>query len=95
MKLVSLESWEKEFEYDYYMYIPLTILLNSCIGSIAAMKILSHGTSFTTGLELTICVALCMGYNGALYASINRKVIFWWLIISLVVNISLIIINLF
>lgn len=95
MKLVSLESWEKEFEYDYYMYIPLTILLNSIVGSLAAMEILTHGTTFLTGLQLTICVALCMGYNGALYASINRKVIFWWLIISLVVNALFFFINLF
>jgi len=85
---------EQEFEYDYYMYVPLSIIVNSCIGSIAAMTILAQGTSLISGIELTICVSLCMGYNAALLAGSNRKRAFWFLVISLFINLLLILITL-
>lgn len=94
MKTLSIKKLQDEFEQDYYMYIPLTIILNSCIGSIAAMTILAQGTGIIAGIELTICVALCMGYNAALLAGTNRKFAFWLLVISLLVNILLILITL-
>lgn len=94
MKLLSIKEMQREFEFDYYMYVPLTIILNSCIGSIAAMTILMQGTSLLTGIELTICVSLCMGYNAALLAGANRKLTFWLLAVSLVVNLLLILVTL-
>ncbi|MCZ4320259.1 hypothetical protein O4H26_14795 [Aequorivita viscosa] len=94
MKTLSLKHWQQQFEHDYYMYVPLSIILNSCIGSIAAMAILAQGTSLISGVELTLCVALCMGYNAALLAGSNRKFAFWLLIVSLVVNLLLILITL-
>ncbi len=94
MRVLSIKSLQKEFEYDYYMYIPLTIILNSCIGSIAAMTILAQGTSLTSGIELTLCVSLCMGYNAALLAGSNKKIAFWMLAVSLIANMMLILITL-
>lgn len=94
MKALSIKSLQKEFENDYYMYIPLTIILNSCIGSIAAMTVLAQGTGIISGIELTICVSLCMGYNAALLAGSNKKIAFWLLALSLVVNLLLILITL-
>jgi hypothetical protein len=85
---------QNAFEEDYYMYLPLTIILNSCIGSIAAMTILAQGTGLVTGIELTLCVSLCMGYNAALLAGSNRKFAFWLFTVSLLVNILLILITL-
>lgn len=77
------------------MYIPLTIVLNSCLGSIVAMKILAQGTTLISGIGLGIIVTLCMGYNGALYAGVNRRFTFWWLMVSLAVSILFFIITLF
>ncbi|WP_310993244.1 hypothetical protein [Aequorivita marina] len=94
MKSLSLKSLQQEFEHDYYMYVPLTIILNSCIGSVAAMTVLAQGTSLLSGIELTICVSLCMGYNAALLAGSNRKLAFWLLIVSLIANLLLILITL-
>ncbi len=94
MKSLSIKSLQKEFENDYYMYIPLTIILNSCIGSIAAMTVLAQGTGIISGIELTICVSLCMGYNAALLAGSNKKIAFWLLAVSLVANLLLILITL-
>ena len=94
MKTVSIKSLQDEFEKDYYMYVPLTIILNSCIGSIAAMTVLAQGTSLLSGIELTICVSLCMGYNAVLLAGFSRKFIFWLLATSLIANLLLILITL-
>ena len=94
MKIPSVKSMQVAFIHDYYMYVPLTIILNSCIGSIAAMTILAQGTSLISGIELTLCVSLCMGYNAILLAGSNRKLAFWLLVISLLVNMLLILITL-
>ncbi|WP_026452305.1 hypothetical protein [Aequorivita capsosiphonis] len=94
MKALSLKSLQHEFEHDYYMYVPLTIILNSCIGSIAAMTVLAQGTSLLTGIELTLCVSLCMGYNAALLAGSNRTFAFWLLLVSLAANLLLILVTL-
>lgn len=94
MKTLSVKELQFEFEHDYYMYVPLTIILNSCIGSIAALTVLAQGTSLISGIELTICVSLCMGYNAALLAGSNRKFAFWLLLVSLVANLLLILITL-
>lgn len=40
-----IKKLEDEFSHNYYMYIPLTIILQSCVGSIAAMFILYQGTN--------------------------------------------------
>ena len=94
MKLISIKEMESEFVFDYYMYVPLTIVMNSIIGSIATMTILMQGTSLLSGIELTICVSLCMGYNAALLAGINRKFAFKFLLVTLVVNLLLIVVTL-
>ncbi len=89
-----IQKWQKEFIHNYYMYIPLTIILQSCLGSIAAMYILYQGINWVSGLELTVCTVLCMGYNAAILAQADRKLGFWLLMISLIVNSLLIMINL-
>lgn len=94
MKLISLNEMEDEFDANYYIYAPLTIILSSCIGSISAMVILMQGTSLLSGIELTICVSLCMGYNAAILAGVDRKFTFKLLMASLLVNLSLIIVTL-
>ena len=94
MKPLSIKALQNEFENDIFMYIPLTIILNSCLGSIATMTILAQGTSLLAGFELTLCVTLCMGYNAALLAGMNRKFSFWLLGVSLVLNLLLILITL-
>lgn len=94
MNSTTIKKMQHDFEKDIYMYIPLTIILNSCIGSIAAMTILAQGTSLFSGVELTLCVSLCMFYNAALLAGLNRKFSFWLLVASLLGNVLLILITL-
>ncbi|WP_339697037.1 hypothetical protein [uncultured Marixanthomonas sp.] len=94
MKTISEKSLLVEFKENYYAYMPLTIILQSCIGSIAAMLILAQGTSMLSFIELMVCVSLCMGYNAALLAQAPYKLSFRLLGISLIANILLIFINL-
>ncbi len=95
MKNLSVNEVIHEFEYDYFMYVPLSIILQSCIGSVAAMLILANGTTLLTGIQLSLCVSLCMGYNAALLVQAKIKPIFWLLMASLLINTILISINAF
>ncbi len=83
-----------EFKSTYYTMIPLSIILQSCIGSIAAMYILVDHTRSTAMLELIICVVTCMFYNAAVLAQLRVKWVFNLLLLSIVINVLLIIINL-
>ena len=95
MKTISEKKLLAEFKENYYAYVPLTIILQSCIGSIAAMLILAQGTSTRSFIALLICVVLCMGYNAALLAQATYKLSFRLLVASLVINVLLILIHIF
>lgn len=83
-----------DFKENYILYIPLSIILQSCIGSIAAMYILINSKiSEFYLLELTLCVIVSMAYNAAIMAQLKLKWVFNLLILSLIVNIILITLN--
>ena len=87
-------QYYNEFHDKYTMYIPLTIILQSCIGAIAAMYILINGLDTIPSLvQLFICVVLTSFYNAAILAQLRDKWVFNILLISLLVNISFIVIN--
>ncbi len=86
----------KDFNENYILYIPLTIILQSCIGSIAAMYILMNSPNEAFKFfELTLCVVLAMGYNAVIFAQLKTKIIFPILLASITINILLIIINVY
>jgi len=74
-------------------YIPLMIILSSCIGSVAAMYILMQDRSLAQVLQLWVCVLLCMGFNASILAQLRVKLVFNILIASLSINSLLIGIN--
>lgn len=82
-----------DFKEHYILYIPLSIILQSCIGSIAAMYILMNSNPTFHFFELTLCVVVSMAYNAAIFAQLNRKWVFNFLILTFVVNVPLIVIN--
>ena len=76
------------------MYIPLTIILQSCIGGIATMYILMNGLDTISSLvQLFLCVILTSFYNAAILAQLKGKMVFNLLLMSLVFNVMFIIIN--
>ncbi len=83
----------KDFEEMYMAYIPLMIILSSCLGSIAAMYILMQERSFMQVLQLWLCVLVCMGFNASILAQMKPKIVFHILIVSLLVNSIFVLLN--
>ena len=83
----------KDFREMYMAYIPLMIILSSCLGSVAAMYILMQDRSSMQVIQLTICVIVCMTFNASILAQMKPKLVFNLLITSLVTNTLLAIIN--
>ncbi len=87
-------QYYNEFKDKYTMYIPLTIILQSCIGGIATMYILMNGLDTISGLiQLFLCVILTSFYNAAILAQLKGKIVFNLLLMSLLLNIIFIVIN--
>ncbi|RPD98758.1 hypothetical protein EGM88_06090 [Aureibaculum marinum] len=82
-----------DYKKHFLMYIALTIIFQSCLGSIAAMVIVSQDNDVLSIVELSVCVMVSMLYNTSLIASFKKEIAFNLLIISLVVNSTLILIN--
>ena len=83
-----------DFKKDYIIFIPLSIIFQSCLGSIAAMFILMNSIKTFHFVELTFCVIFDMAYNGAIFAQIKIKWIFNLLLATLFIDVILILINL-
>lgn len=77
------------FQRGFIGYCTLGVLVQSCLGSIAAMAILQNGTSFGNMVQLFLVVISCMAFNGAVLAQQKPKVVFniliWSVLLSLVI----------
>ncbi len=78
----------QDFQSSYMMMIPLTIIFQSCLGSIATLYILMNKGPMML-LQLGICIAVTMMYNASVLAQLNKKVVFNLLIISVLSNVLL------
>jgi len=83
-----------DFQNRYSLYIPLFIIFQSCLGSVAAMYILMNSTKTFHFFELILCVSVCMIYNSSVLAQVKSKWVFNLLILSVIVNTFLILLNL-
>ncbi len=83
----------REFKQHYMLYVPLTIIFQSCLGSIATMAILSNTTGRLQIAELTISVCLTMLYNVSILGRFKINIILNILIMSVLLNTVLFLIN--
>ncbi|OBX23152.1 hypothetical protein LX77_00189 [Gelidibacter algens] len=83
-----------DFREHLTLYVPLSIIFQSCIGSIAAMFILKNSNPTFHFLDLTLVVIFAMAYNGSLYAQMKPKLIFNLFIATVLIHVTFIIINL-
>lgn len=83
----------KEFSGSMSLYVPLSIIFQSCVGSIAAMYVLMNSKGSTFLLELTLCVTVSMLYNASIMAQMKKNWVFNLLIASILINVFLIILN--
>ncbi|HEY0091919.1 MAG TPA: hypothetical protein VGB43_05470 [Flavobacterium sp.] len=81
------------FERSFMGCTTVGILVQSIIGAIAAMAVLTHGNSLIQMLQLFIVVASCMVFNGSVLSQQKPKVIFNILFCSAFTCIVLAIVN--
>lgn len=79
-----------DFQKSYMLMIPLSIVLQSCLGSIAALYILKEQGSFML-LQLAICIAVTMIFNASILAQLKTHIVFRLLVLSLFSNMVLLI----
>ncbi len=91
MKLYN--EYLNRFKESYLMMVPLTIILQSCIGSLAAMKILMNIDRQGALIQLSLCVCVSMMYNAAILAQMKIKIVFILLLLSLFFNSLLLVLN--
>ena len=84
----------REYKKNFLMYAALTIILQSCLGSLAAMTISRNIGKPTYFIELSLCICIAMLYNVAILAMFKAKWAFNILLLSIGINSILLIINL-
>lgn len=84
----------EDFKEHLTLYVPLTIIFQSCLGAIAAMFILKNSYPTFHFLDLILVVSFAMAYNGALYAQLKSKVLYNLFITTILVHTVFLIINL-
>lgn len=78
------------FQSSYLLMVPLSIVVQSCLGSIAALYILiAKGPYLLT--QLAVCIAVTMMYNASILAQLKSTIVFKFLVLSLFVNILLLV----
>lgn len=84
----------EQFKAQFYAHAVLGILVSSCLGSIAAMLVLTKGTTILCMSQLFVVTAVSMAFNGSVLAQVKPKYVFNLLILSVVMNALVIAINL-
>jgi hypothetical protein len=77
------------FAGSYFQLIPLTIIFQSCIGSIVVYFLLQGIPSFWDMLQLLICVAATTMYLGAILGQIHVKKVYHIFLLGVLTNIIL------
>jgi hypothetical protein len=77
------------FAGSYFQLIPLTIIIQACIGSIAVYYILQGIPNLWDMFQLLCCVTATTMYLGAILAQIHVKKVFYIFIFGLMVNLIL------
>lgn len=90
----TYDRYYNRFEHGLFGNCTLGILASSCLGGIAAMTVLEHGTSILQMIQLFVVVCVSMMFNGAVLSQQKPKTIFNLLILSVLVNVVLIVLNL-
>ncbi|WP_350292880.1 hypothetical protein [uncultured Croceitalea sp.] len=83
----------REFKSGERGYSTIFIIIQSCLGSIAAMYILINGTSIFQMLQLFMVTIICMIFNASILAQLRSKLVFNLFFISLIVSTLVLVIN--
>jgi hypothetical protein len=78
------------FKSSYMLMMPLSIILQSCLGSIATLYIVMNKGPFMI-LKLAIVITLTMIYNASILAQLKKDIVFKLLIISVLISILILV----
>lgn len=81
------------FRSNYLQLIPLTIILQTCIASIAVLYLLTHTPTASIMIQVAIGIYISSFYNGAIIAQLPVKTVFNLLVASILINLVLIVIH--
>lgn len=91
-----MSTYEKvygQFEDGFFANSTIGVLVQSCIGGIAAMAVLENGNSFIQMVQLFVVVLCSIGYNGAILSQQKPKIVFNILLGSILINMLLAVFN--
>ncbi|NQZ43880.1 MAG: hypothetical protein HRT65_06175 [Flavobacteriaceae bacterium] len=86
-------TYLEEFKRNEKGYSSIFIIIQSCLGSIAAMFILMQGTSISQLFQLFLVTITCMVFNASILSQQKPKLIFELFFIGLLVNTVLLLLN--
>lgn len=89
----TYEKYYGRFEHGFFASSSIGVLVQSCVGGIAAMAVLENGNNIIQMIQLFLVVAFSVSYNGAILSQQKPKVVFNMLILSLTVNALLALVN--
>lgn len=89
-----LDKGYRYFAGSYFQLIPLTIIIQACLGSIVVYFLLQGIPTLWDMTQLFLCVAATTMYLGAILGQIHVKKVYYLFFVSLLVNIILLILQL-
>lgn len=90
----TYNKYASQFEHGFFANSTLGVLVQSCMGGMAAMAVLSNGNNLFQMFQLFLVVMLCVGYNMSLLSQQKPKFVFNMLLLSMTVNTLIFIANL-
>ena len=91
--MITYNKVYQDFEKSFIGVTTIGVLVQSILGGIAAMAVLTHGNNFVQMAQLFLVVCACLCFNGAVLSQQKPKVTFNILIIGILVNVALATIN--
>ncbi|WP_430965504.1 hypothetical protein [Spongiimicrobium sp. 2-473A-2-J] len=85
----------KAFRKDKWGYATISIIGQSCLGSIAAMFVLINGNGLIQMLQLFLVTVACMLFNAAVLSQRKSELVFKLLLASILTSTLLILLNAF
>ena len=89
-----LQNAYRYFAGSYFQLIPLTIIIQACIGSMVVFFLLQGIPTVWDMIQLLLCVAATTMNLGVILAQVHVKIVFNLFIVGLIINISLLAIRL-
>lgn len=77
------------FAGSYFQLIPLTIIIQACIGSMVVFYLLQDIPSIWDMFQLLCCVTATLMYLGAILGQVHVKKVFTLFVVGLATNILL------